>query len=278
MADGIAVTAGSGTTILTDDTGAGGHAQVVKLAISTDGSPTLIPAEATYGLDVDVTHIVPGTAASDLGKAEDNAHTSGDVGVMALAVRRDTAAASSGTTGDYEPLSTDDTGRLRARSVLVDSSDAILSFAAPAVLSASPTVDTSAYAALDSMHTTIITFSNAAVSSGGTGTVVGAGLVDKADQTFTARLWLFNQSFTGTTANNALVVSDSDLGNMVGWVDFLTWADGNTGKFSMGDRSQLPLPYICSGSTSLFGVLQVLSGTPTFGASDITVKIHVYKD
>src|SRR5574343_1108425 len=46
MADGVAITAGSGTTILTDDTGAGGHAQVVKLAISTDGSGTLIPATA----------------------------------------------------------------------------------------------------------------------------------------------------------------------------------------------------------------------------------------
>lgn len=56
MADGVAITAGSGTTILTDETGTG-HAQVVKLAISTDGSATLIPAEATNGLDVDVTRV-----------------------------------------------------------------------------------------------------------------------------------------------------------------------------------------------------------------------------
>lgn len=65
MADGIAITAGSGTTVLTDDTGAGGHAQVVKLAISTDGSGTLIPADATNGIDVDVTRmsaLVAGTA------------------------------------------------------------------------------------------------------------------------------------------------------------------------------------------------------------------------
>lgn len=65
MADGVAITAGSGTTILTDDTGAGGHAQVVKLAISTDGSGTLIPADATNGVDVDVTRLpalVAGTA------------------------------------------------------------------------------------------------------------------------------------------------------------------------------------------------------------------------
>lgn len=54
MADGIAITAGSGTTILTDDTGATGHAQVMKLAISTDGSPTLVPADGTAGLKVDL--------------------------------------------------------------------------------------------------------------------------------------------------------------------------------------------------------------------------------
>lgn len=65
MADGVAITAGSGTTILTDDTGAGGHAQVMKLAISTDGSGTLIPADATNGLDVDVTRVSGTVTVSD---------------------------------------------------------------------------------------------------------------------------------------------------------------------------------------------------------------------
>lgn len=55
-------------------------------------------------------------SAAGLGKAEDAAHASGDTGVMALGVRRDTAAASSGTTGDYEPLQTDSMGRLRVTS------------------------------------------------------------------------------------------------------------------------------------------------------------------
>ena len=52
-------------------------------------------------------------SAAGLGKAEDAAHATGDTGIMALAVRRDSAAASSGTTGDYEPLQTDATGQLR---------------------------------------------------------------------------------------------------------------------------------------------------------------------
>jgi hypothetical protein len=55
---------------------------------------------------------VPGTGATNLGKAEDAAHASGDVGVMALTVRQDSAAALAGTDADYQPLITDASGRL----------------------------------------------------------------------------------------------------------------------------------------------------------------------
>lgn len=58
-----------------------------------------------------------GTAAASLGKAEDAAHASGDVGVMLLAVRTDTAAALAGTDGDYAPLEVDASGRLWVSSV-----------------------------------------------------------------------------------------------------------------------------------------------------------------
>lgn len=50
------------------------------------------------------------TAAGDLAKAEDATHSSGDVGVMALAVRDTAPAAVSGTDGDYEPLHVSDDG------------------------------------------------------------------------------------------------------------------------------------------------------------------------
>ena len=58
------------------------------------------------------TDVVPGTSATNLGKAEDAAHTTGDTGVMALSVRQDTPAALAGTTGDYQPPTTDDKSRL----------------------------------------------------------------------------------------------------------------------------------------------------------------------
>lgn len=64
--------------------------------------------------DVDVTSIVPGTGATNLGKAEDAGHTSGDVGVMALGIRTDVPnAANPGTTADYAGLSTDMVGGIR---------------------------------------------------------------------------------------------------------------------------------------------------------------------
>lgn len=61
---------------------------------------------------------VPGTGATNLGKAEDAAHSSGDVGVMALGLRKDTPSAVAGTDGDYIPLIVDQTGRQYANCAL----------------------------------------------------------------------------------------------------------------------------------------------------------------
>ena len=101
MADGVAITAGAGTTVLTDDTGAGGHAQVVKLAISTDGSGTLIPADATNGIDVDVTRLpalVAGTA------------NIGDVDVLTVPAPLSTTGGGTEATALRVTLASDSTG------------------------------------------------------------------------------------------------------------------------------------------------------------------------
>lgn len=79
----------------------------------TDGDYGALVLNATGALYTDVTKVVPGTGATNLGKAEDAAHTSGDVGVMALAVRNDTAGTLAGTDGDYAPPQLDSAGNLR---------------------------------------------------------------------------------------------------------------------------------------------------------------------
>lgn len=62
----------------------------------------------------------PGTGATDLGKAEDAPHASGDVGVELLTKRTDAAASSAGTDGDYATLNSDALGRLWAHVEVVD--------------------------------------------------------------------------------------------------------------------------------------------------------------
>lgn len=115
MADNVALPALSGT-VATDDVavngGSSAQVQYVKLVDGTANGTAGLPGDASNGLDVDVTRIVPGTSASHLGKAEDAVAGSGDTGVFVLAVRRDTAA-SGAAAGDYHELQVDATGYLR---------------------------------------------------------------------------------------------------------------------------------------------------------------------
>lgn len=64
--------------------------------------------------DVDVTSVIAGTGATNLGKAEDAGHSTGDTGVFALAVRKDTlTTAITNTDADYSQISVDDLGRVQ---------------------------------------------------------------------------------------------------------------------------------------------------------------------
>lgn len=70
MADNLGYTPGTGASVATDDAGAGGHVQIVKLAVSADGSAAVLPADGTYGLAVDIKRtvsVVLGAGSSVIG-------------------------------------------------------------------------------------------------------------------------------------------------------------------------------------------------------------------
>jgi len=121
-ADGLLVNLGSNNDVTASQTGTWNIGTVTTVSAVTAIS-TALPAgtnaigklAANSGVDigdVDVTSVTPGTAASSLGKAEDAGHSSADVGVCVLAVRRDSAAVGSDTDGDYSTLNVDASGRL----------------------------------------------------------------------------------------------------------------------------------------------------------------------
>lgn len=76
-----------------------------------------------YGPHYAVT-VDPGAGALNLGKTEDAAHASGDVGVMALAVKNVGASTLAGTEGDYSPIAVNATGdiytEIRASTLLTN--------------------------------------------------------------------------------------------------------------------------------------------------------------
>lgn len=116
MADNVAVTPGSGATVAADDISSVFY-QRVKLSLGADGSAT----DALGGAGTNASGVQRVTIATDDAmsaavvaaiKAEDAAHSSGDKGIPALAVRNDTASSLSGTDGDYTPLTTNSVGAL----------------------------------------------------------------------------------------------------------------------------------------------------------------------
>lgn len=77
MADNLTLNAGAGgATLATDDAGAGGHVQVVKLAVSTNGSATALTADNTNGLLVDVSRVQGNVTV--VGAAADGAAAAGN--------------------------------------------------------------------------------------------------------------------------------------------------------------------------------------------------------
>lgn len=97
-------------------TGGGVEASALRVTIASDSTGLVSVDDGGGSLTVDgsvsVSGVVPGTSATSLGKSEDAVAADGDTGVMALAVRKDTAATTVGADGDYHPLEVDGSGRL----------------------------------------------------------------------------------------------------------------------------------------------------------------------
>ena len=82
-------------------------------ALFVQGTTTVTNAAAGAVFVQGSVTALPGTSATSLGKVEDAAFTSGDVGVMSLAVRNDSGTALTNTNLDYSPISVDSTGKVQ---------------------------------------------------------------------------------------------------------------------------------------------------------------------
>ena len=119
-------------TIATNTTGlngtvSGSELQVDIVAALPAGTNAIGKLSANTGVDigdVDVTSTVPGTGATNLGKAQDSAGGATDTGVAMLAIRDDEQAVMTPVDGDYTTLRTDKFGSLKTTN-LPDATSAI---------------------------------------------------------------------------------------------------------------------------------------------------------
>jgi len=188
MADNVESDAGSGGAVFATDDISSVHHPYVKLEFGPADTATIVTA--TEGLpvtsenfklaansgvdigDVDVTSLLPGSGATNLGKLEDAVHSSGDLGVMALVVRNDSLAALAGADGDYAPLQVNSSGALFIQEgSALDVSAATLTVNAHAVTNAGTFVVQEDGAALTALQLidNIVSVEDAAHGSGDSG-------------------------------------------------------------------------------------------------------------
>lgn len=266
MADSsVQITAGSGTNIDTHVPTGGDHRQVVVI-----GDPNTVggvaPVDATYGLDVDVSRVIPGTGATNLGKAEDTAHVDGDVGVMILGVREHYSG--SNTQGDYAAISVGPYGDMNTLS----RKDVVRTTVTSAGLSTGAT-----YAAGDQMGN-LFTFNGVSRLSGGTGTIVGVTLIDSGDVLGAVDLVIFDSSVTLAADNAAFAISDTDALKTVCLIQLAGAID--IGNNRIAQAQNISFPYACVGGTSLYGALVSRSITSVnfTNATDIQIALYVERN
>ena len=141
------------------------------------------------------------------------------------------------------------------------------------VVSASPTLDTSAYASGDCLHTTVITFTSA-VGASLSGFVEKMVVVDNAVQSQPLELWLFSATVTPAAANAPHSISDAHAALCIGVIYSGPYYASALNSVSVAKGVGLAIK--CAAS-SLFGIL-VTRGTPTSAADSLTVVLHISED
>lgn len=296
MADDVAITAGSGTTIATDEVSTK-HYQRVKLTDGTADSATAIAAgggtEATalrVTVATDSTGVLSvddngSTLSIDDGggsitvdgilivfgsTAEDANHVSGDAGFFSLSVRQSEAnslTSTAGSDGDYAAFNTDARGLLQvvARPYVTRQRQA----------SSGLTTAATAYSIGDTAGA-IMTFTSMARVSGGTGTILSAVLLDKGDVGTDYRLHIYRSSVSLAADNAAWAVSDADQQELIGIVTMPSMLD--VGANRVTTLSNIGLPYDCA-ATSLFVGIETRSANAVYAAAtDLNLILTVALD
>lgn len=287
MADNVQITAGSGTSVAADDI-SNVFYQRVKLSLGDDGSAV----DAVAGAGAVGTGVQRVTLASDdplvaVAKAEDAASADADKGFPILAVRKATAANTSGTDGDYEML------QMTAGRLYVRGESRLFSVTASAM---TRPANTTAYAANDAVSNnatagsvTPITFT---VSDTNDDPIViercrllstDTGIAAK-----TFRVWLFRSDPTASTGvgggdnaawsqKQAGYIGSVSNASTASNATFRTFSDGAGGVMTPDEGARI-ITTPTSGAQTIYALIQTLDAfTPSANSTTFTLTLEGFQ-
>lgn len=288
--------------LLDNSIATGNEIQVDVVGALPAGTNAIGKLAANSGVDigdVDVTSVTPGTAAGSLGKAEDAAHSSGDTGVMVLAVRQDSAAALAGTTGDYIPLTTTALGSLRTSVTKADGTvvdpvaagtaasaeavpitiatddaqfDALEARVSPKFVTVSMSTPTDAQDAGDVIAATQVV---AACTPGNDipGVLHSACLIDTDDVGVNIKAVFFSANTTLGTEDAAPDIDDTEALTVLGIVDFAAADYVDLGGSKYNTKTNIGLAIVpATGTDDVYMALYSPTGG-TWASGVITVRL-----
>lgn len=140
---------------------------------------------------------------------------------------------------------------------------------------ATPTIDTSTYATGDLIGSSAIELvldGHGKVEKGGI--IQSVIITDLAKQNANLDVVFFSTSPSATTFtdNAAFDIDDADLVRVIGVAAVFDWKSFNDN--SIGQELQLALPFIMAGGNTLYAAI-VSRGAPTYGATDLTIRVGV---
>lgn len=153
--------------------------------------------------------------------------------------------------------------------------------------------DTTAYAAGDAVTDstsapTVMTFSSAARINAGTGTIIGAVLIDSANQSTKGDfdLFIFDTTYTPDNDNAAFTPTDAELQTCLAVISF-TGTTAKTGDATSGAGGNCIYPsavvnpiefQTLSGSQNLYGALVARNAYTPVANEVFTVRLRILQD
>jgi hypothetical protein len=248
------------------------------------------PGDTTNGTDVDVTRIVPGTAATNLGKAIDTAAGATDTGVAALAIRDDALSTLTPVDGDFVGLRTTSTGALwvqdaslntNGQATAVNSSPVVIASDRQnsIVFDVTASTDTAAYASGDLIADTqqLDAFFNKA---DGRGVINSITIIDEEAQNVKFYILFHSTSTSMGTENSAANISDANASAAIQGIVTVETTDWITiSGTSVACIKNIGLPVkAVSGTDDLYFSIVNATGTPDWDADSLKLRIGALLD